>query len=120
MIDPGKVRLMALTTAVEDYSGFYELIWELNGKYPAASDSEKLEISQLVLSELFDQGLVELFFAVWSPSSYDPIESDGPAVISHPSSWQPPSETPGATYYAFAANGGRPIRMLLALAGRFR
>jgi len=103
MIDPAKARVMALSDANEDYTGFYELIWEFNSKYPAASEAERLNAARSTLADLFNEGLVELFAARWSPPTYEPVVAGGADVIADAASWRAPSETPGGRFFAFAA-----------------
>jgi hypothetical protein len=107
MIDPAKARALALLNANEDYAGFYELIWELNTRYPTASAAEKLEAAYTTLARLFEEGLVQLYTARWSSRAFTSIKpADGAAIIMDPQSWQPPSETSEGTYFAFAVTQG--------------
>jgi hypothetical protein len=58
MIDLNKLRIMALSDANEDWFGFYELIWELNAKYPGVPRQVKVQAARRVLSALLREGLV--------------------------------------------------------------
>ena len=104
VIDPTKVRAIILASANDDYTGFYELIWELNTIYPRASEAEKIDAARYGLARLFEEGLLELFAARW-PRSFDRIDGpDGAAIIANRDSWLDPDQTPEGTYFAFAAS----------------
>jgi hypothetical protein len=102
MIDPAKARVMALTDAAEDYWGLYELVWELNTKYPDSSGDERLQVARAALTGLLQDGLVELFSARWSPSHYEAVSAGrAVALVALDSAWRPPSDADG-TFVAFA------------------
>jgi hypothetical protein len=101
MIDLDKIRTLALSGGSEDYTGLYELLGELD-RFPDASKPAKLAAASGVLSELFNEGLVELFSSIWASGKFDPVPRDrAPKLINDPQSWQLSSEG-SEPYLSFA------------------
>lgn len=103
MIDQAAVRQITLRAATEDYCGLYELLWELNAKYPEAGTAEKLAVARAALGALFAEGLVDLFSAGWLPREYHPVlMAEGSTLLAGDASWRAPSEATEGTFFAFA------------------
>ncbi|QIM16609.1 hypothetical protein G7067_09645 [Leucobacter insecticola] len=64
-----------LWLAVEDYAGLWEAVWELRSIHPDAADGFLLDRARVILSELIEKNLIQLFFyqesseALWSVAS---------------------------------------------------
>lgn len=43
--------VLVLEAGEEDYSGLYEVIWELNAKFPVVPESEKIRLAREALEE---------------------------------------------------------------------
>ena len=52
---------LALEVSTEDYIGLYEIIWELNTKFPNASLWEKYRAGSVAVSILVEQGFIQMF-----------------------------------------------------------
>jgi len=103
MIDTDRLRCTILSAGAEDYTGFYEVLWELKRLYPEVPDDLILESAQAVLAKLHQDGLVELFAATWHPSSFEPIPStESLQSLANPRSWRAPRESRDGAYCAFA------------------
>ena len=102
MIDHEKIRILALSSAAEDYTGLEELLGELE-RFPSASKVEKVVAASSVLGSLVEDGLVELFSGVWPPSHFEPVPKfRAAALIADPLSWELTSDN-SAPYLAFAS-----------------
>jgi predicted amidohydrolase YtcJ len=93
-INIDKAEHILLVLAVEDYSGLYEAIWDLNGKYPAATLGMKYEVAERAIRSLHSKGLIEfhrmIFSEDYSTHKYEPLEeSKLDETLSNPISWYP-------------------------------
>ncbi len=113
---------MALSSVNEDWCGFYELIWELNSKYPAVSRKAKVQAARPILLTLLGEGLIKIsYVAQWIPADlseapppggrhrvghteYVPVEGqEATARIDDNASWQDPGQNEKGSYFAFTA-----------------
>lgn len=86
-------RSIVLTCAVEDYSGLYEVLWDLNARFPDTSDDARLRVAQTAVEQLLREGLVEIFAARWAQDSFDAIPKEQALELLHDlTSWQPAEE----------------------------
>lgn len=66
-IGQDNLRLVVLESGTEDYTGLYEVIWELNSMFPNVSEHEKICAARDVLKHLLAEELIELYEARWPP-----------------------------------------------------
>ena len=100
MIDLLQVRARALLSGLEDYTGFYELLWELK-HFPDATETEKVAAASSVLAALLSENFVEVFSSIWASGSFVPVANDrATALIADPKSWKQPESS--ESYLAFA------------------
>ena len=85
---------MLLHAAIDDYTGLYEAVWELNSSYPEASLGEKYDAAESALRTLLSKGLVALYKVNVSETMdidrYIAIEtSEIGHIVQNPVSWYP-------------------------------
>jgi hypothetical protein len=94
-------RSIALGGANEDYCGLYEVLWELNSKFPTDSDDAHLAVARTAVEQLVREGVVGLFAAEWAKDAFAPVASDEAlSLLSQSDSWRV-----GKRYYCIAASG---------------
>ena len=54
-----KARYQLLSSAVEDHTGLYEAIWELNSIFPDSSLGEKYRVAELIIREFTSKDYIE-------------------------------------------------------------
>jgi hypothetical protein len=102
MIDRDQLRVIVLSMGMEDYYGLYELVGELNGRYPMLSQAEKVVAASEVLGQLLQAGYVAVFSSPWVPRNYVPVPPQNAArIIDDPESWRSPADVPDGFHYAF-------------------
>lgn len=75
-LDQHAICTLALEAGVDDYTGLYEVILELNGKFPEVSEAEKIAAATAALSALLNEGQIELYRTEWPPTVYEPLALD--------------------------------------------
>jgi hypothetical protein len=82
---------VVLWLAIEDYSGLWEVVWELNTRLPRRTNSN-VETARQVVRELLRRGWIDLY---WSQEPYgDPIRipaEEAEEVLNNDRNWQAPS-----------------------------
>lgn len=81
-----------LWLAIEDYSGLWEVVWEINSRYGELSETERLVLARQVVRDLASRGWVALYrcqepygdMVPLSPEEYD-------EVLLNPANWEPPT-----------------------------
>lgn len=109
MIDAALIRLVALADASSDWWGCYELMADLEGHYPATSESDRQRAAQEAILQLLADGLIEIACSgSWPPEEYQTLSSSKARdVIRDSASWLHPSDTPaGSSYWLGATNAG--------------
>ena len=74
--DERAVDVLVLEAGAEDYTGLYEIIWELNIKFPSVPEAEKIRMARQAVERCLSQGLVELYQTCWPPVEYVPASDD--------------------------------------------
>lgn len=80
-----------LWLAIEDYSGLWEVVWELNSLRPNCSAVENRASARELVSELLHLGLIEIFRC--EEPDGEPVAVDkqvGERILSSEESWEPP------------------------------
>ena len=89
-----KAKYLLLSSAMEDYTGLYEAVWELNGIFPGSSLSEKYRVAESVIEEFFVKGYIEfhkwVFTSDYKDYSVEPLTlSDATELLRDPTAWYP-------------------------------
>ena len=85
-------KRMALASANEDYTGLYELVWELNTRYPSSGIGAKYTIAESTVRELINQGLIALYHRRLAENDevHEPINGEAvDSTLSDPVKWYP-------------------------------
>lgn len=99
-IDNEIVKLEILTSAIEDISGLYEIIWGLNTIYPDVSENIKISVAQPIIKLLLQTGLVQLYKCKWTTNQEQIISpADWDRVIDDVLNWNIPNDS--GDYFAF-------------------
>ena len=93
-INLDRARYQLLSSALEDYTGLYEAIWELNSLFPNNSLGEKYQVAELVIEEFFSKGYIEFHKWVFTNNYRDyvvePIVlNDIGELLRSPTVWYP-------------------------------
>ncbi|HLF76891.1 MAG TPA: hypothetical protein VJB57_05315 [Dehalococcoidia bacterium] len=90
MIDSAAAEYHALTLAVEDANGLYDLLLLFDGAFPDDLIEERLRAAKQALRDLIARGWLRIWYASWtSPDRESPIGSDAvDAVIDNPCWWE--------------------------------
>lgn len=92
MINSKDAKRLVLTSATEDYTGLYEVVWELNTVYSTTSLGEKYAAAETAVRELLQQGWIALYRrrGLGKDETYEPIEATSiEEVLANPVSWYP-------------------------------
>lgn len=92
MINSKDAKRLVLTSATEDYTGLYEVVWELNTMYSTASLGGKYAAAETAVRELLQQGWIALYRRRdgGTDETYEPIEATSiEEVLTNPVSWYP-------------------------------
>lgn len=63
MIDISEAENVIFQSAMEDYTGLYEIIWEFNSLYKSESLGEKYRVAEIAVRNLLNQNKIELLKA---------------------------------------------------------
>ena len=87
-----RIQHQLLELAVEDYYGFWEIIWRVRNLLPNSTASQLSEIAATALRDLLSRGWVALYRQVLDTGERTPIEpSEVEAVLADPRSWAEPT-----------------------------
>ncbi len=90
MISDQRTERILLSTANEDYTGLYELIWVLNTKFPDAPLGEKYSAAERATRKLLDLGWVRLYRTDLRWQRFEELDtSSAKEALSEPTSWYP-------------------------------
>src|SRR5919112_2852751 len=90
MISEQRTERILLASANEDYTGLYELIWELNTKLPDATLGEKYEAAERATRKLLDLGWVRLYCTDLRLQRFEELDTpSAKEALSEPTSWYP-------------------------------
>ena len=99
-IDNEIVKLEILTSAIEDMSGLYEIIWGLNTIYPDVSENIKISVAQPIIKLFLQTGLVQLYKCKWNTDQEEILSpSDWNRVIDNVLNWNIANDS--GDYFAF-------------------
>jgi predicted DNA-binding transcriptional regulator len=103
-LEQSEVEARVLASAVEDYTGLYEVIWELNTVFPEISKEVKVTAARKAVVSLLKGGLIELYHTVWVGGGYRLIVDGQAEVLANdPESYEPPRQEEPGEYYCFGA-----------------
>ncbi len=60
-MNPQEITKKILWLGIEDYSGLWEILWELNSQYPELAEAKRYELAQSTLQTLVDKGYLSLY-----------------------------------------------------------
>jgi len=81
-----------LWLAIEDYSGLWEVVWEINSRYGELSETERMVLARQVVRDLASRGWVALYrcqepYGDMVPLSLEEYER----VLLNPANWVQPT-----------------------------
>jgi hypothetical protein len=90
MISDEHTEQILLSAANEDYTGLYELIWELNSLFPDASVGEKYGAAERAARKLLDLGWIRLYQNDLKLERFEELDpTSAKDALSDPTSWYP-------------------------------
>jgi len=90
MISDQQTERILLSSANEDYVGLYELIWELNAKFPETTLAEKYGAAERAARKLLDLGWLSLYRTDPGWKSFRELDRTfAEEELSDPTSWYP-------------------------------
>ena len=121
MISDERTEQILLLAANEDYTGLYELIWDLNSLFPDASLGEKYDAAERAARKLLDLGWIRLYQADLRWERFEELDiASAKATLSDPTSWYSvkwypvknwPSESEGVCIVFAATEAGERAYM---------
>lgn len=101
-MNANRIEQEVLSAAVEDYTGLWEILWQLNNEFPGAPPFENRRAATRVIASLVDRGLVALYLGSDFPSGARRIALDEVAeVLRADANWSEPP--PHAEHVRLAA-----------------
>jgi len=80
-----------LWACIEDYAGLWELLWEVNSKFPEYSESERKHLSLEVAKLLLERGGIKLYRCQESYGNLSELDLESArAVLNGESNWEAP------------------------------
>jgi hypothetical protein len=99
-IEIGLVKYLILLNATEDITGLYEVIWELNTKFPDIKKEDKIDVARLGLKNLLDAGHLNLYKKFWAKNEEELIDKvRWNEIVDQDKFWEPPHDD--GSYYCF-------------------
>ncbi|HEV7935273.1 MAG TPA: hypothetical protein VGP70_23545 [Actinomadura sp.] len=84
-------RKAVLWAAIEDYSGLWEIVWELNTLDPEGAEKQHIQMSKAIVRDFLNRDWVQLF---WCQEPYGGVtliaEKEIGQVLADAASWMPP------------------------------
>lgn len=81
-----------LWAAIEDYSGLWEMVWELNAVEPGVGEARHRDVAARLVRDFLDRGWAGLY---WCQEPYGETTAvpgeRAEAVLGDPASWEPPA-----------------------------
>jgi hypothetical protein len=97
-----RIEREVLSAAVEDYTGLWEILWQLNTDYPETPPEENRRIAARAIASLADRGLVDLYLGTAFPAGARRIDPAQRGQIMHVDAyWNEPA--PHAEHVRLAA-----------------
>jgi hypothetical protein len=94
------VKYIVLESSTEDMTSLYEVIWELNAKFPDVEKKEKLEVSRIAIQSLLGSGHLRLFKKFRTAANEERVDNnEWSEILNQDKHWDPPSED--GLYYCF-------------------
>lgn len=94
---------IALWLSIEDYSGLWEVVWDIRTQHPQKSPDAALDDARTAVEVLLHRGWIELYLC--RDLLVDELEvlsaEEVSAALADPIAWQPPE--PGALSFQVAA-----------------
>src|ERR1700733_5974295 len=98
------VKYEIVSSANEDMTGLYEVIWALNTQYPTITKADKINYSKLAITELIQKNIIDLYKKNWDTGVEQKIEKETALeIVIHNNSWDAPSDDTDSEYYCFCA-----------------
>lgn len=80
-----------LWACIEDYAGLWELLWEVNSKFPMFSDEERKRGSLEAMQLLLDRGLIKLYRCKEPYGDLSELDADAVrGALSEEDNWKAP------------------------------
>lgn len=100
-----------LFLAIEDYSGLWEVVWEINTNYPYLGDNEKYLIAKRLVSLLFNKGYIKYY---WCKEPYGDIEEianqETENILNRKDYWEAPENNSIAIRIGITKEGEKEYR----------
>ena len=91
-----KIIERIIVLAVEDYSGLWEVIWEINSSFPELSKNDKLSKAKKAIKILKDAGWVAFYYCSEPYGELTPIQARKiDQIIENDLSWEPIHQVEG-------------------------
>jgi hypothetical protein len=113
MIDVNETRRMALWQAIEDYSGLWELLWEMHTVDPEGDPNNHAEQARAAVHELVDRGWIEPYYCQEPYGDMIRIPQQAVAsVLANPLNWDAPPKNGQSVRISATAIGEKAYRQL--------
>ncbi len=98
-----------LWACIEDYAGLWELLWEVNSKFPELPENERKRMSLNVASLLLDNGFIKLYRCKEPYGELSELDADeARVVLGEERNWEAP-EFEGVSIRAAATEKGEEL-----------
>lgn len=105
-----RIKYEIVSSANEDMSGLYEIIWALNSLYPAITKTDKINHSKPAIIELLQRDIIDLYSRNWNTQIEEKIEkAKALEIVTQDASWKAPSDETNGEYYCFLATGEKTL-----------
>lgn len=85
------VEIAVLDAATEDYTGLWEILWEVRRVLPGAREDEILQVAQATVRTMLSKGWLATYRRVGAAGSESPLPVDDvDTAIRDSASWQEP------------------------------
>ena len=105
-----EIKYEIVTSANEDISGLYEVIWALNSRYPDISEEDKINYIKEAIIDLLENNIINLYLKKWASNGEEMIDKlKALEIVMKNESWEVPSDKTNDEYYCFFTNGDRAL-----------
>jgi hypothetical protein len=95
-----------LISGIEDYTGLWEVCWEVKALNEELSDSAVVSLAQEVVKKLLQQRRIELFWCNWPSFDVIPIgQAQREDILSNKTYWQASLENTQSVCYGTTDDG---------------
>ncbi|MHB8858102.1 MAG: hypothetical protein ACYC6Z_01255 [Thermoleophilia bacterium] len=104
------LKRKALWAGIEDYSGLWEFLWEINHEFPDMPESERLDKAKAVISQLLKRRWINIYqYNEPDGNIFLIAENEYPDVINNVDNWQAPSKYRGQSIRFGTTEEGRKV-----------